>query len=140
MYKTITREKKMDSELTKQDILELFAESDARFEKRLERSDAHFEKRSEEFENRLKELDKRLGELTGTWGKFVEELVAPNSIELFRERGIDVTTSFQRIREKRNGKDYYQIDLMLGNDNHVVIVEVKSILKVIDVNEHLERL
>lgn len=69
----------MKDELTKQDILELFAESDERFEKR------------------LKELDKRIGELTGTWGKFVEELTAPGSIELFRERGKEVTTLARRI-------------------------------------------
>ncbi len=116
----------MKEELTKQDILELFAKSDARFEECLARS--------------RKEFDKRLGELTGTWGRFVEELVKPNSVELFRERGIEVVASAQNIEEKRDGKDYYQIDLLLHNDIYVIVVEVKSTLKVSDVNEHLERL
>ena len=112
----------MKEELTKQDILKLFAESDARFEKR------------------ARKLDKQIGELTGTWGKFVEELVAPNSVELFKQRGIEATTTVQRIEEKRNGKPYYQIDLLLYNDTYVVVVEVKSTLKVSNVDEHLERL
>ena len=156
-------------ELTKQDILELFAESDARFEKRLAREALEREKSRKEFEERLarealereksrkefeerlareaeerekskKELDKQIGGLTGTWGKFVEELTAPNSVELFKKRGIEITTMAQRIERKRDGKPYYQIDLLLYNETSVIVVEVKSVLKVADVDEHLERL
>jgi hypothetical protein len=153
----------MPQELTKQDILELFKESDVRFQKRLaeglEKSRKELEKdllksrrkleedleRSrKEFDKDLKqsreEFDKKLGELTGTWGKFVEELVAPNSIQLFKDRGIEVTTSFQRVKEKRDGKDFYQIDLFLLNDIYAIAVEVKSTLSVADVKEHLKRL
>ncbi len=156
------RNQMMKEELTKQDILELFAKSDARFEERLakealerEKSRKEFEKRlaksKEDFDKRLakealerqkskEDFNKRLGELTGTWGRFVEELVKPNSVELFRERGIEVVATAQNIKEKIDNKDYYQIDLLLHNDIYIIIVEVKSTLKVSDVKEHLERL
>jgi hypothetical protein len=141
----------MPQELTKQDILELFKESDRRFTKRLEEFDKRLEKEAsareksrEELEKELtksrKEFDKRLGDITNMWGLFVEELVQPNSIQLFVQRGIDVVDSVQHIKGKRNGKDDYEIDLLLYNKKYVVVVEVKSQLKQDDVDEHLERL
>ncbi len=178
----------MEKILSKQDVLDLFAESDRRFaesNRRLEESlaksraesDRRFEDRlakeakereksKKAFEDRLakeaierekrrkelddryaileekskKEFDKRIGEITGLWGKFVEGLVEPGSIELFQNRGIEVITTAQNIKKKQNGREIYQIDLLLLNKIQAVVIEVKSTLKVADVDEHLERM
>ncbi len=145
----------MTEELTKQDILELFAESDRhlregleesrrQFDQRLAREAEEREKRWKAFEKSLarsrKQFQKELGELRGVWGWFVEEMVAPNSVELFRQRGIEVSLSVQRVEGVKDGKPYYQIDLLLINDTCAIAVEVKSTLQVKHVDEHLERL
>ena len=141
----------MAQELTKQDILELFAQSDRRFEERLAKEAAEREKSRQAFEEQLakeaaereksrKEFDKRIGEIAGTWGRFVHEMVEPNILELFKARGIELTSSFSKVKQKKDGQPFYEIDMLLVNNMYVVAVEVKSTLNVADVDEHLERL
>ena len=113
------------------------ADSRREFDRRLEKSRKEFER---DLKKSRKEFNKKIGELTGTWGRFVEELVKPKSVELFRNRGIEVTTIFPGVIGKKDNEDFYQIDLFLINDTQAIAVEVKSTLKVVDVDEHLERL
>ena len=122
-------------------IEEELAASRKKFEEDLAKSSKEFDRRLEKaLAKSRKEFNKKLGELTGTWGRFVEELVKPNSVELFRQRGVEVSTLYQGITAKKDGEDLYQIDLFLVNDTQAIAVEVKSTLKVSDVDEHLERL
>jgi len=152
----------METELTKQDILELFdkqaksiekqskaiQEQSESFDELLRESQTDFDKRMKEsqldFDKRMKrsqlDFDKRLGQLAGTWGKFVTEMVKPKIVELFKEKGIEIETIVQSVEGYKNGKKYYEIDLLLINSDVAVVVEVKSSLSVEDVNEHLERL
>ena len=116
----------MEIELTKQDILELFAKQSKSFEERLTKSQIDF--------------DKKLGQLAGTWGKFVAEMVKPKIVELFKEKGIQIETTIQSVEGFKDGQKYYEIDLLLINSNVAVVVEVKSSLSIDDVNEHLERI
>ncbi len=67
-------------------------------------------------------------------------MVEPNILELFRQRGIDLTSSTSKFNQKKDGKLLYEIDMLLVNNVYVVAVEIKSPLNVADVNEHLERL
>jgi hypothetical protein len=119
----------MEIELTKQDILELFAEQSKQIKNQ-----------SAEFHERLLETDKRIGNLAGTWGKFVAEMVKPKIVELFKEKGIQIETTIQSVEGFKDGQKYYEIDLLLINTNVAVVVEVKSSLSIDDVNEHLARL
>ena len=86
------------------------------------------------------EFDKKLGELSGTWGKFVAEMVKPKIGELFKDKGILIETTIQFVEGYKDGQKYYEIDLLLINTNIAVVVEIKSSLSVDAVNEHLERL
>jgi len=70
------------------------------------------------------------------WGKFIEAMVQPNAIQLFRDRGVDVYYMFPRTKVQRNGQTM-EIDLLLEDHNEVVVVEVKSTLKVENVDEFL---
>jgi len=130
----------MDIELTKQDILELFAEQ----AKQINQQSKNFEnlllkERAERNQSRI-EFDKKLGELSGTWGKFVAEMVKPKIVELFKEKGIQIETTIQSVEGFKNGQKFYEIDLLLINTNVAVVVEIKSSLSVDDINEHLERI
>ncbi|MBL7118246.1 MAG: DUF3782 domain-containing protein [Candidatus Syntrophoarchaeum sp.] len=115
----------MSSELTKEDIFRMFAETDR------------------EIKEAFKETDKKIKELatlfTGQWGKLIEALVRPSALKLFQERGVKVTETYQRLESYRNGSQM-EIDILLANDREAVVIEVKTTLKVEDVNEFLDNL
>jgi len=120
----------METILTKQDILELFKEQSRVFQENLEIGIA----------KSRKEFDKKLGEITGTWGRFVAEMVQPKIVEMFKERGVAIEMSAQSVKGFKNGQVFYEIDILLVNTDVAVAVEVKSTLTRVDVDEHLERL
>jgi len=124
------------SELTKADILRLFAETD----RRSRETDRELKEAFKETDRRSRETDKKIKELaglfTGQWGKLVEALVKPSALKLFQERGVKVTETYQRVESFREGKQK-EIDILLTNDTEAVVVEVKTTLKVEDVREFL---
>jgi len=141
----------MSSELTKEDILRLFAETDRRLDRRIAETDRRLDKRFaetdrelkeafKETDRELKETDKKVKELaglfTGQWGKLIEALVKPSALKLFQERGVKITVTYQRVESFREGKQK-EIDLLLTNDREAVVVEVKTTLRVADVREFL---
>ena len=121
-----------------------FEKSLIEFEESLKKSRMEFDeslkKSQKESEKSRKDFNKRLGQITGTWGKFVAEMVKPKIMELFKGKGIPIKTSFQNVVGLLDDKMYYEIDLLLINSKIAVAVEIKSSLSVDDVKEHLERL
>ena len=152
----------MRTELTKQDILELLDKQAKEFHERLLESDKKMEKSRMELDESLKksriefdeslkksqkeseksrkDFNKRLGQITGTWGKFVAEMVKPKIMKLFKDKGIPIKTTYQTVVGLLDDKMYYEIDLLLINSKIAVVVEIKSSLSVDDVKEHLVRL
>ncbi|MBA7662873.1 hypothetical protein ES703_70906 [subsurface metagenome] len=115
----------MAESLTYEKILELFAETDRQFK---------------ETDRKFKETDKKIGEIAGTLGRFVEGLVEPKLLELFKKRGINLTEILHNIEIYRNGQKDTEIDLLLINSDYSIAVEIKTTLTVEGVNEHLKRL
>ncbi|NJL45091.1 MAG: DUF3782 domain-containing protein [Leptolyngbyaceae cyanobacterium SM2_3_12] len=85
------------------------------------------------------QLSKQLGELGGAWGRFVENLVAPACETIFLARGIPVHQVNQRVRKRQNG-DTLEIDVLVLNQEHVLVVEVKSTLGVEDIKAFVANL
>ena len=86
-------------------------------------------------------LDKKIGELGNRIGDFVEGLIAPSVVDLFRARGIDVNILMRDIEvENRELGLAMQIDLFVVNGDSCGLIEVKSRLSQDDVDEHLERM
>lgn len=102
-----------------QEIKMLFQETDKRFEKT---------------DRQITRLSKEIGNLGGKWGRFVENMVAPACETLFVDRGIPVHQVSQRVK-KRKDNQTLEIDVLVSNENHVLVVEVKSSLSVNDVKE-----
>ena len=113
-----------------EEIWELFKETDRKIDRI-----------SKDLEKRFKETDKNLTRLerlfTGQWGKLMESLFEAGITKLFQERGIEVWNVAQRVRSERDGRGM-EIDLLLSGERDVVVVEVKTTLKVEDVREFLE--
>ena len=84
-------------------------------------------------------MNKQLGDLGGKWGRFVENMVAPACETLFLKRGIPVHQVSQRTKKRLNGQTL-EIDILVTNENHILVVEVKSSLGVNDVKQLVEDL
>lgn len=115
-----------------------FQETDRKFQetaRRFEETDHKFR----ETDQQIKQLGKKIGDLGNRLGEFVEGLVKPAVVRLFRERGIEVHEVHADIAVNRHDEGI-QIDLLAVNDAEAVLVEVKSKLAQADVDEHLERL
>jgi len=99
-------------------------------------TDARMDKRSAETDRKLRQLE---GLFSSQWGRLLEALVQPAALKLFRARGIDVHYTFPHAKSQQNGSTM-EIDLLLEDGEIVVVVEVKSVLRVSDVQEFLEDL
>jgi len=94
---------------------------------------------SKETDRHLKSLAKRFGDLGNRLGEFVEGMVRPGLVRLFRERGLELHQTF-RDMSARQGPEAAQIDLMAIDATVAVAVEVKSRLTIEAVDEHLKRM
>jgi hypothetical protein len=92
-----------------------------------------------ETDRRIREVNKQIGDLGGKWGRFVENMVAPACETLFLKRGIPVHQVSQRMKKRLNGQTL-EIDVLVTNENHVLVVEVKSSLSVNDVKDLMDDL
>jgi len=107
-----------------QEIWRLFKETDKRFK---------------ETDEEIKKTNKAVYALTGKWSRFVEGLIASAVERIFKERGIEVNTIYQRVRRRKNGEEM-EVDILAIDGEYAVLIEAKSTLKIDDIKEHLERL
>ena len=134
---------------TYEEVLTLFrevAEAQKETERKFQETDRLLREQSRETDRKFQETDRKIkavtatvGDLGNRLGEFVEGLVRPAVVRLFRERGIEVHEVYPDVEVDRHDEGL-EIDLLVVNDTEAVLVEVKSKLTHADVNEHLERL
>lgn len=110
------------------EIWDLFRETDKKFQ---------------ETDKKFQETDRKLRQLEGAfgmqWGRMMEALVEPAALDLLRARGVKVSHTYSRVKVQQDG-DNREFDVVLENGDEVVIVEVKSTLRVQDVVDFLDDL
>jgi len=134
------------------------AESRAEFDRRAAEAKAEADRRTAEFdrhaaeakaeadrnmaslERTVERTSKAVDGLTTRWGRFVEELVRPAVVRMFRDRGILITRSMERVRSPLSSRTPMEIDILGVNGMKVVAVECKSRLSKDDVDEMCDRL
>lgn len=86
----------------------LMAESKAESDRRVAEAEllaavakAERERSMANLEKTVERTSKAVDALTTRWGRFVERLVEPAVVDLFQQRGIDVTEVYPRARTKR---------------------------------------
>ena len=99
-------------------------------------TDARLAQQSQETDDKLRRLEGMFGM---QWGRLIEALVAPAALQLFRERGIDIHSSYQRQKSRVNGRTM-ELDIVLENELDSVVIEIKSLVNVEDVNDFLHDL
>ena len=108
-------------------------------ERRLQETERILREQNQQVSREIRDVNKQIGNLGGKWGRFVENMVAPACETLFLNRGIPVHQVSQRIKKRLTGKTL-EIDVMVTNENHVLVVEVKSTLGVDDVKDLIKDL
>ena len=96
-----------------------------------------------ETDRRMQETDLRLRRLdelfSGQWGKLMESLVEGDLVNLLNQRDIAVDHTITGAK-KNYGARRWEFDVLAVNGDEVVVVEVKTTLKVADVDYFVERL
>ena len=99
--------------------------------------DAH-----KETERVVKELGEQMGGLHRSFGEMAEHLVAPGIVDKFNEMGFHIKEAVKHgmeiLDEKNNVKS--EIDLLMGNGEYIIAVEVKASLGEKDIEKHRKRL
>jgi len=116
----------------------MFKETDRKFQD-TDRQLKETDRRIQETDRLVRQLSKNLGDLGNRLGEFVEHMVAPAVVRLFRARGLEVHEVHQGVMAKRHGESL-EIDLLVVNDGELVGVECKSKLTREHVDEHLARM
>jgi len=96
-----------------------------------------------ETENQCKETDKKIKQafdlFEGQWGKLVESLVEGDIVRLLQERGLAVHDTSMRRKGNHEGENF-EFDIIVHNGDSIVIVEVKTTLRVKHVKEFIPKL
>jgi hypothetical protein len=120
-------------------ILAELAKAQKETDSLIQETERLLKEQSLETDGQIKRLSKEIGNLGGKWGRFVENMVAPACETLFVSRGIPVHQVSQRVKKKLDGR-VLEIDILVTNEDHVLVVEVKSSLGVDNVKELIEDL
>ena len=115
-----------------------FQETDRKFQE-TDRQLQETGRKIQETDRIVRQLSKNLGDLGNRLGEFVEHMVAPAVVRLFRAQGIEVHEVYPGVTAKRDGVAL-EIDLLVVNDGVLVGVECKSKLTREHVDEHLARM
>jgi hypothetical protein len=128
-----------------EEIKALFAETDRRFketDRRFQETEAQMretDRKMREVFERFDNLSRRFGDLGNRLGEFVEAMVEPAVVELFRRQGLDVSEVYRRVTSRRGG-ERIEIDLLVVDGDTAVAVECKSRLTREEVERHVERM
>ena len=101
------------------------------------------DRRMQETDRLMRENARRIRELdelfNGQWGKLMEALVKGDLAALLNRRGIEVDLVFTNVERNYDGRRW-EIDILAVNGAELVAVEVKTTLKVRDVDHYLNTL
>jgi len=130
------------------DVWRMFQETGRQFQEQSRETDRLMKEASRETDRKFQETDRKIKEVTiqighlgNRLGDFVEEMVRPAVVRLFRDRGLDVRHVMRDLTAyDDHGRMLSQVDLLAVDTDVAVAVECKSQLSIDDVNEHLERL
>ena len=110
-------------------------------DRRMQETERLFKQQAADADRRAQETDRRLRELdklfNGQWGKLMEALVDGDLIELLNGRGIEVDHTMTNVVKRSGGQRRREVDILALNGDEVVAVEVKTTLKVRDVDRYL---
>ena len=146
---TVETKSKLSVEIEK--TIKELVESQKEFQKEFQEEQRELQKFHKETDRRINKLiteaekdrkaaQKRMNELdelfTDHWGKLMESLVKGDLLKLLQGRGINVD-DIAKEREKTFQGKKYEFDIIAIDGGEIVVVEVKTTLRLKDIN-HFE--
>ena len=153
---------------TYEEILELFRETDRKFQdtnrgikelldaqketdRKFQETDRLLKERFQETDQKFQETERLLKEqsqatkalealFTSQWGRLMESLVEGDLVNLLVARGIAITDTTSRIKGRHPVGGNYEFDIIAHNGDEIVVVEVKTTLRPDDVKTFLSKL
>ncbi|MDR2210787.1 MAG: hypothetical protein LBO65_04875 [Spirochaetaceae bacterium] len=99
------------------------------------------DRRMQETDRRMKETDRKISRLGSRIGDLIEHLTAANILEQFKEQGYEFTRISRNNKLKGpQNQTVAEIDILLENGGFAMVVEVKSLLTLADVKDHIKRM
>jgi hypothetical protein len=141
---TDKRSKQTDKQIKQTDkkLEKLFRQTNEQFRQtneQLRQSSEQTDKKIKELAEEVKKTEKMVGNLGNRWGEFVEGMVKPGMLRIFKDQGIDIEQVYERCVSRKNN-DTMEIDLLGVNGPCVVAVEVKSKLTIKGIRTFIKKL
>ena len=112
-------------------------------DRRMQETDRRLQETDQLLKRQARAANRRMDKLeelfNGQWGKLMESLVEGDLVKLLRQRGIAVQHTVTNPRQNY-GERRWEFDVVAINGEEVVVVEVKTTLRVPDVDRFSERL
>ena len=124
---------------TPQEIWEILREISAVQQdtaRRMRETDQLIKRQARAADRRMAKLDELFN---GQWGKLIEALVKGDLVRLLQRRGIAVQHTVTNPRQNY-GERRWEFDIVAINGEEVVVVEVKTTLRVPDIDRFVGRL
>ena len=115
-------------------------ESRKRMDERMDESRKRMDESQQRTEKSLDRLSKEIGSLGNTLGRVSEGLFSADLHKKFNELGFPFTKQGPHVKFYDNGKVLAEADFFLENGEYAMAVEVKTELKIDDVNDHMQRI
>ncbi|MDR1904628.1 MAG: hypothetical protein LBQ88_20375 [Treponema sp.] len=92
-------------------------------------------------DRQMQETDRKISKLGSRIGDLIEHLTASNILEKFKEQNYEFNHISRNHKLKdTNNQIMAEIDILLENGEYAMVVEVKSLLTLADVKEHIKRM
>ena len=125
------------------EILREVAATQQETDRRMQETDRRFQETDRLLRRQARDADRRMDKLdelfNGQWGKLMESLVEGDLVTLLQQRGITVQHTVSNPRQNY-GERRWEFDILAVNGDEVVVVEVKTTLRVPDLDRFIDRL
>ena len=103
------------------------------------------DRRMQETDRKMQETDRKIQKLselfTTQWGKLIEALCTPASLEVFKKKGIGITQIYRSAARGESPTGHrLEVDVILCDTDVAVTVEVKTTCRIQDVDHFLEQM
>jgi hypothetical protein len=140
----LMRETRESIQVMSQETERKFQETDRKFQetnRKFQESDRKYQESRERTEASARELHRQMGNLGNKLGSVVEHMLIPGIEIKFNELGYTFENISTNMKMKDSaGNTYAEVDIVLENGEYVMLIEVKTDLKIDDIKDHSERL
>ena len=126
---------------TSQQIKKLSTDTNQQIKKLSTNTNQQIKELSAETNQQIKETNKGLKEarklFETQWGRLMESLVEGDLLRILNETGIEVKNTYMNVKSDLE-EDQYEYDIVAGNGEEAVVVEVKTTVRVKHIKLFLE--